>query len=176
MWTLLLSLAFADIIPPQPASACPEGAHWATSGGRWVCAPATCTTDGDCTDGTTCQEQKLCLAESSWSRQVGAPSPDNPPRTFTAVSVRGPCTDEASCEGRCEAQKVCMTGQPKAPAPAPVPTPPAAPVPTPAAAPVPTPTAAPVPSDPGCSHLPWLAGSTGLGGIFLLVAARRRPL
>lgn len=169
---LVAAPAAADLAPPGPDEIeCPRGAvgtvppvpaEAVDPRGRPLrpfpyCAPSTCTSDADCTDGRVCSAEEIGLCVEPMPAPVeGAPALRN-------ARERG-CEPDGTClnlESTCERSRRCVT--PEAPAP----TPPPAPEPTPAPAPAPAPPPAPAPE---ASSGGWCSVGHGQSSAWAMVA------
>lgn len=155
---LLLSLAWADLIRPQPITCLPGSYERSNHSGTW-CAPSFCSSTEDCKRGDCVAEVGLCLVETEEACRG-----KNPNCTFTKTKVVGACSTQDDCEaGDCKVSKRCM--QPVvAPSPADEPPPPEVPPPV-----------TPVTETTSCGFGSGLSSwMTGLLGVFVLLMGRVR--
>lgn len=104
-FTLLLllclpaAIAHADAISPPPTT-CVDGSMGVLCHGPPRCAPATCTTDVDCSAGHVCRPQPLCIETISCGGITTTMDPN----------VLGTClTGHCAAGGTCMTQLVCVT-------------------------------------------------------------------
>ena len=105
---LLLPLALADVVNPEPEN-CPSGSFGTSShSGEW-CAPSTCSSDGEC-EGA-CEAVGLCI-ESSEQSCGGMQSDSGEPCTFVKEEVHGKCSVGADCDDGipCVVEDRCADG------------------------------------------------------------------
>ncbi len=96
-------LAYADAVPPPPTG-CPNGTVGATGHTGPYCAPASCTFDSDCREGTTCREEALCILPL----QCGGLRPADA-GVCTVDSVTALCEGAQACaSGTCTTSRVCV--------------------------------------------------------------------
>ena len=102
-WIGAAGVAYADAVPP-PATGCPNGTVGATGHTGPYCAPASCTLDSDCREGTTCREEALCILPL----QCGGLRPSDA-GLCTVDSVTALCEGAQACaSGTCTTRRVCV--------------------------------------------------------------------
>jgi hypothetical protein len=110
--TLVLSAcasARADAIPPQPP--CMDGAERRIDGHEVIyCAPNTCRSDTDCTEGRVCRDAGLCIAHVT--RSVAQSFPAMPGEPMVEVSydeATSVCAPGSACAvGSCVTARRCV--------------------------------------------------------------------
>lgn len=101
---LLVRLAAADVVNPEPTN-CPPGSVGTSShAGEW-CTPAPTCDEQACAD--SCREVGLCVTETE--EECGGMVPDTGDCTFTKVEVHGRCRDQGDCDvGTCIVEERCV--------------------------------------------------------------------
>jgi MYXO-CTERM domain-containing protein len=102
---LLVRLAAADVVNPEPTN-CPPGSVGTSShAGEW-CTPAPTCEEQVCAD--SCREIGLCVTETE--EECGGMQPDTgEPCTFIRTEVHGRCRTQDDCDaGTCIVEERCV--------------------------------------------------------------------
>lgn len=95
-----ITLAQADVVNPEPTS-CPNGSTPSTGHVGPHCAPATCKSDADCKNGTTCREVSLCTTTETGYHRGGS---------YKVDFVHATCSKGGSCsKGTCNTGMRCAS-------------------------------------------------------------------